>query len=390
MNDKLGISGKLAGSSVRSQLTPLLALFALMLGILAAMITPREEEPQIDVTMANVFVPFPGASAADVENLVTLPLEQVLGEIEQVEHIFSASQPGMAVLTVQFDVGVKRQTALLRLYNAIYSNIDWRPPNLGIGQIIVKPKSIDDVPILALTLWSDQPHWDATALQQLALSLESELKRLPGTRNIAVIGGDQKIVQVVLDPAKLAAHNLTVGELEMALQANHFSRHAGDLVNLNQAISVQAGTFLSRPEELGELVVALHGDQPVYLQDVADVQLTGADPDQRVSWRSAGNDNQYPAVTLSISKKPGENAIDVANLILTHVEHLKGTHIAEGVQVEVTRNYGATANDKANQLIQKLIFATLSVIALVLFTLGKREAVVVGAAVLLTLAATST
>src|SRR5690606_13825570 len=176
MSEKWGISGRLAGYSVRSQLTPLLALVALRLGIFAALITPREEEPQIDVTMANVFVPFPGASPADVENLVTLPLEQVLAEIEQVEHIYSVSRPGMAVRTVHFDVGVPRQTALLRLYNAIYSNLDWRPPNLGIGQIIVKPKGIDDVPILGLTLWSDQPQWDATALQQLALSLESELK----------------------------------------------------------------------------------------------------------------------------------------------------------------------------------------------------------------------
>ncbi len=388
MSDRLGISGALAGRSVRSQLTPLLALVALGLGIFAALITPREEEPQIDVTMANVFVPFPGAAAADVENLVTLPLEQVLAEIEQVEHIYSVSQPGMAVFTVQFEVGVPRQTALLRLYNAIYSNLDWRPPNLGIGQIIVKPKGIDDVPILALTLWSEQPEWDATALQQLALSLESELKRLPGTRNIATIGGDQKIVKVTLDPAKLAAHNLTVGELERALQANHFARHAGALVNLNQTLAVQAGTFLSRPEELGELVVALHGDQPVYLQDVASVEMTGADRGQIVSWRSADNRGNAQAVTLTISKKPGENAIDVANLILQHVERLQGTHIAQGVNIEVTRNYGATANDKANQLIQKLIFATLSVIALVLFTLGRREAIVVGAAVLLTLAVT--
>lgn len=387
MNEKWGISGALAWRSVRSQLTPLLALAALGLGIIAALITPREEEPQIDVTMANVFVPFPGAAVADVENMVTLPLEQVLAEIEQVEHIYSVSQPGMAVLTVQFDVGVPRQTALLRLYNAIYSNLDWRPPQLGIGQIIVKPKGIDDVPILALTLWSEKPDWDASALQQLALSLESELKRLPGTRNIATIGGDQKIVKVALDAAKLAAHDLTVGELERALQASHFARHAGDLVNLNQAIAVQAGTFLSRPEELGELVVALHEGEPVYLQDVAEISLTGADAQQRVTWHSqqAGN---APAVTLTISKKPGENAIDVANRVLRHVERLQGTHIAQGVNIDVTRNYGATANDKANQLIQKLIFATLSVIALVLFTLGRREAIVVGVAVLLTLATT--
>ena len=388
MSDRLGVSGRLAGKAVRSQLTPLLAIVALCLGIFAAMVTPREEEPQIDVTMANVFVPFPGASAADVENMVTLPLEQVLAEINQVKHIYSTSRPGMAVFTVQFKVNVPRQVALLRLYNAIYSNLDWRPPNLGIGQIIVKPKGIDDVPILALTLWSDKPEWDATALQQLSLSLQSELKRLPGTRNVQTIGGDQKIVQVVLDPAKLAAHNLTVGELQQALQASHFARQAGDLVNLNQAIPVQAGTFLSRPDQLGQLVVGLQKDQPVYLQDVATLKVTGADPTQTVYWRGKDAKQNEPAVTLTISKKPGENAIDVANRIIEHVKRLEGTRIAQGVHVAITRNYGATANDKATKLIEKLIFATLSVIVLVLISLGRREALVVGTAVLLTLAVT--
>ena len=393
MSERLGISGTLAGHSVRSQLTPLLAMVALLLGVMAALITPREEEPQIDVTMANVFVPFPGASASNVENMVTLPLEQVLAEIDQVEHIYSTSQPGMAVFTVQFKVGVARQVALLRLYNAIYGNLDWRPANLGVGQIIVKPKGIDDVPILALTLWSDQPQWDSLALNQLALSLQSELKRLPGTRNITTIGGDQKVVKVTLDPQRLAAHNLSVAELEMALQASHFARQSGDLVNLNQAIAVEAGTFLSRPEELNDLVVALHDGHPVYLQDVATLELTGADPGQYVAFRNKDSTQNAPAVTLTISKKPGENAIDVANLILQQVERLQGTAvstgvIAQGVNIAVTRNYGATANDKANKLIQKLIFATLSVIALVLVALGRREAIVVGAAVLLTLAAT--
>ena len=389
MSERLGISGTLAGRSVRSQLTPLLAVVALLLGVMAALITPREEEPQIDVTMANVFVPFSGASVANVENMVTLPLEQVLAEIDQVEHIYSTSQPGMAVFTVQFKVGVARQVALLRLYNAIYGNLDWRPANLGVGQIIVKPKGIDDVPILALTLWSDQPQWDALALNQLALSLQSELKRLPGTRNITTIGGDQKVVKVTLDPQRLAAHNLSVAELEMALQASHFARQSGDLVNLNQAVAVEAGTFLSRPEELNDLVVALHDGHPVYLQDVATLELTGADPAHYyVAFRNKASTQNAPAVTLTISKKPGENAIDVANLILQQVERLQGTQIAQGVNIAVTRNYGATANDKANKLIQKLIFATLSVIVLVLVALGRREAIVVGAAVLLTLAAT--
>ena len=388
MSKPLGISGSLANRSVRSQLTPLLALVALMLGIFAALITPREEEPQIDVTMANVFVPFPAASAEDVENLVSLPLEQVLAEIEQVEHIYSVSQPGMAVFTIQFKVNVPRQTALLRLYNAIYSNADWRPQGLGLGPILVKPKGIDDVPILALTLWSDKPDWDPMALKQLASGLESELKRLPGTRNILTIGGDERTVKLTLDAQRLAAHNITINELAQALQASHLALPAGSLVNNNQSIDVQAGSFLSHQDQLGGLVVALHQGEPVYLQDVATIELGASDPTHYVSWRSKGSQMNYPAVTLTVSKKPGENAIDVANRVLEHVEGLRGSYIAEGVNIDITRNYGATANDKANKLIQKLIFATISVIALVLFALGKREAVVVGAAVLLTLAVT--
>ena len=388
MSKRPGISGKLAGFSVRSQLTPLLAMAGLLLGVFAAIITPREEEPQIDVTMANVFVPFPGAATGDVENLVTLPMEQVLAEIEEVEHIYSTSQNSMAVLTVQFEVNVPRQTALLRLYNAIYSNADWRPAGLDVGQVLVKPKGIDDVPILALTLWSEQKDWDPLALRQLAGGLESELKRLPGTRNIDTIGGDKKTVQLTLDPQRLAAHNLGIGELGQALQASHLALPAGNLVDNNRSMALQAGSFLSHEDELGELVVAMHDGKPVYLQDVAEISAGAASPQQYVSWRSKADNRNHPAVTLTISKKPGENAIEVAERVLAHVDGLRGTYIAEGVNIDVTRNYGATANDKANKLIQKLIFATLSVIVLVLVSLGKREAIVVGAAVLLTLAAT--
>ncbi|HEY9033640.1 MAG TPA: efflux RND transporter permease subunit [Pseudomonadales bacterium] len=388
MSKQPGISGRLADRSVRSQLTPLLAGVALLLGIFAALVTPREEEPQIDVTMANVFVPFPAASASDVENLVTLPLEQVLAEIEQVEHIYSVSQQGMAVLTVQFAVNVPRQTALLRLYNAIYSNTDWRPQGLGVGPVMVKPKGIDDVPILALTLWSDQPDWDPMALKQLASGLESELKRLPGTRNISTIGGDDKVVRLTLDPQRLAAHNLSIAELAQALMASHQALPAGALVDNNRYLDVQAGTFLSHPDELGELVVGLHQGRPVYLQDVADIRLAASDPVHYVSWRDRDTAINQPAITLTVSKKPGENAIDVADRVLSHVDGLRGNYIADGINIEVTRNYGATANDKANKLIQKLVFATLSVIVLVLVSLGRREAIVVGAAVLLTLAAT--
>lgn len=388
MSNNLGFSGKIARFASRSQLTPLLALFGLVLGIFAALITPREEEPQIDVTMANVFVPFPGASARDVESLVTAPMEQILGEIRDVEHILSSSRPGMAVLTVQFEVGVPRTEALVRLYNAIQSNDDWRPPGLAVGPVLVKPKSIDDVPIVTLTLWTDDTAKGATDLTQIAHSLETELKRVPGTRDIETVGASQPTVRVLLSPERLAAHGMTIAALRQALQGQNTASHAGEVVADNLAVPVQAGEFFSRPDELGDLVVGMHDGRPVYLQAVADVEF-GPPENEHYVWHARASDRlRAPAVTVQISKKPGENAPDIAAQVIQRVEDLHGVVIPDDVTVTVSRNYGETANDKANTLIKKLIFATLSVIVLVVLTMGVREALVVGAAVLLTLAIT--
>lgn len=388
MTTKLNISGIIAQHSTRSHLTPLIALFVFLLGVFAALVTPREEEPQIDVTMANVFVPFLGASAKDVESLVTVPMEQVLAEIGGVEHIFSTSRPGMSVLTVQFDVGMPRTEALVRLYNAVHSNNDWRPANLGVGPVLIKPKGIDDVPVVALTLWTDDPARGALELTQIAHSLEIELKRIPGTRNINTIGAVQPTVRVLLSPEKLSAHGIAIDELRRALQVNNAVSHAGDLVNLDQAIPMQAGEFFSRPEELGNLVVGLHNGRPVYLSAVASIEFGAGENKQYVTYARSSDNLVAPAVTVEISKKPGENAVNIAEQIVQRIEMLKGVLIPQGVEVSVTRNYGETANDKANKLIQKLIFASLSVIVLVALTMGIREAIVVGAAVILTLAIT--
>jgi multidrug efflux pump subunit AcrB len=388
VNEPLGISGRIAEQFYRSQLTPVLALVGLLLGIFAALITPREEEPQIDVTMANVMIPFPGSDAADVEHLATIPMEQVLAEIKGVKHIYSASRPGMAVLTVQFKVGVPRTEALVRLYNAVYSHQDWRPPGLDIGPVLVKPKGIDDVPIVTLTLWTDDAGRGAFDLKQIAHALETEIKRVPGTRNIETIGGPQQTVRVLLDPQRLAARGLSISELRQALVASNAASQAGAVIADDHYIPVQAGEFLSSPEQVAELVVGMHNGRPVYLQDVADIRPGPAENSSYVWNVQADSGNRSPAVTLAISKKPGENAVNIARLVLRRVTQLKGTFIPEGVNVSVSRNYGVTANDKANKLIQKLVFATVSVVLLVLFTLGRREAVVVGGAVILTLAIT--
>ncbi|HET6470653.1 MAG TPA: efflux RND transporter permease subunit, partial [Pseudomonadales bacterium] len=202
--ERLGFAGRVARAFLGNTLTPVLALGALLLGVLAALITPREEEPQIDVTFATVRVPFPGASAERVENLVVFPMEQILSEITGVDHLYSVARPGLAILTVQFKVGQKRNDAIVRLYNAVYSNRDWQPPALGVGEALVSPKGIDDVPILTLTLWSKAPDRSAIDLAHVARTLQTEIQRVPGTRDVYTIGAPMDQVRVDLDPARLS------------------------------------------------------------------------------------------------------------------------------------------------------------------------------------------
>ncbi len=396
MSGALGFSGRVARQFLTSQLTPLLALAALLMGLFAVLVTPREEEPQIDVTFANVLIPFPGASAEQVENLVSSPMEQVLGEISGVEHIYSASSPGLAILGVQFKVGEHRTEAIVRLYNAIYSNQDWRPANAGILQPLVKPKGIDDVPIVTLTLWTQDPKRGAHELGQVARSIETEIKRVSGTRNVYTIGSPQSLVRVQLDPQKLAGYGLTTDDLSRALLTANIVQHVGALVGGDRVTPLEAGEFLATRDDVAGLVVGADHGKPVFLEDVADVSTKPDQPDSYV-WLGTGPGASTPgvrptahapAVTIAVSKKPGVNAITVARQVIERVEHLRGTYVPEGVEITVTRNYGETANDKAVKLIEKLLFATASVVLLVMLTMGRREAVVVGAAVTVTLAAT--
>jgi multidrug efflux pump subunit AcrB len=396
MSERLGFSGRLARAFLDSELTPLLALTALLMGLFAVAVTPREEEPQIDVTFANIFVPFPGASSAQVESLVASPMEKVLGEIAGVEHIASVSRPGMAVLSVQFEAGEPRTEAIVRLYNAIYSNQDWRPANAGILQPIVKPKGIDDVPILSLTLWSQDASVGGHELSLVARAIETEIQRVPGTRNVNSIGGPASVVHVELDAQRLAARDLSIDEVSGALIASNLVRQAGALVGGDRVTPVQAGSFLADAGEVAGVVIGIAGGRPIRLEDVASVRAEADQPEAFV-WMGTGPSagqaglptlQHTPAVTLAISKKPGENAIDVANHVLQRIEALRGTYIPASVQVTVTRNYGITANDKAQKLIQKLLLATASVVLLVALAMGRREAIVVGTAVIVTLAAT--
>ncbi|MDO8787117.1 MAG: efflux RND transporter permease subunit [Sulfuritalea sp.] len=382
----MGISGRIAEYFLRNSLTPLIALIALLLGIGATLITPREEEPQINVTMANVFVPFPGASARDVEALVARPAEQVLSRIVGIEHVYSVSRPGMAVITVQYKVGEDPIQALVRLYDTINSHRDWLSPNLGVMDPIIKPKGIDDVPIVTLTFHSADPLKSAFEMQQVARAAEIDLKRIPGTRDVATIGGPGHVIRVVMDADRMNAYGITAQDLKAALQVSNASQPAGSLVAGNREVLVQTGTYIESAADVKRLVVGVFERKPVYLADVTQV-VDGADQPVSYVWHG-DRKAEFPAVTLSISKKPGVNAADVAEAVIARAEGLKGTVIPEGVEFTVTRNYGATATDKAQKLIGKLIFATGFVVLLVLFALGRREAVIVGAAVSLTLAAT--
>jgi multidrug efflux pump subunit AcrB len=392
----IGISGRIARAFVDSEITPLLALAGILLGLFAILASPREEEPQINVTFSNVIIPFPGASAREVENLVSTPAEQVLSEISGIKHVYSTSSPGVSTITVQFKVGENRTDAILRLYDKVFSNQDWLPGNLGVGQPIVKPRSIDDVPIVTVTLWTADNSRGAHELLQVAHALEAEIKKVPGTRDVRTVGGAPQVARVQLDVQRLAGFNIALEDLRAALIGANWSVDAGTLVRDNQETLVEAGTFITTEEEIESLVVGLHLGKPVYLSDVAEIRIGAAEPESYVTFGfgPAASDSQesyrgrFPAVTMAVAKKPGTNAVKISRGVIQRLEYLRDVVIPQGIELTVTRDYGKTADAKAKKLIQKLIYATLSVVFLVLLTMGWREAIVVGVAVVITLSVT--
>ena len=401
-----GIAGQLAAKFQNNALTPLLAIVALLMGLFAVLVTPREEEPQINVTMANVLIPFPGASSADVQSKVAMPAEQVLGQIAGIDHTYSVSRPGMAVLTVQFKVGVPRTEALVRLYDVLNANQNWLPRDLGTLAPIVKPKGIDDVPVLAVTLWGkDAP--SALELERVARSLEMDLKQVKGTREVQTIGGPGRAVQVNLNPTRMRERGLDMLNVRAALAGANASGPSGFVMNPDspsgQRISIETGYFFESAKDVADVVVGVHAGKPIYLKEVAQIEEGAQQAQQYVSYMpgsgsvsapvAADNNAElsgqmYPAVTMTVTKKPGENAVDVARAVRARVEQMRNTVLPQGIEATITRDYGETAAEKANKLIQKLAFATASVILLVGLALGKREAVIVGGAVILTLTAT--
>src|SRR5512142_940555 len=279
----VGISGRIARYFQDSQLTPLAALVALLLGVFAVLVTPREEEPQIDVTMANVFVPFPGAPVRAVESRVAAPAEQVLAQMTGVEHVFSVSRPGMALLTVQFKVGVPRTEAIVRLRDTLAANRDWVSPELGVGEPVIKPRGIDDVPVVGLTLYSDDPAKGAYELERVAHAIEADLKRVPGTREVQTLGGPGRAVRVLLDADRMNASGVSALDVRNALALSSASLPSGSLVRGNREIVVETGSYLESAADVRSLVVGAVARRPVYLGEVADV-VDGAETPVRYVW----------------------------------------------------------------------------------------------------------
>jgi multidrug efflux pump subunit AcrB len=397
------MAGRMAQVFIDSRLTQLLVVASLLLGAFAIVATPREEEPQIIVPMMDVFVQMPGASAKEVEERVTIPMEKKLMEIPGVEYVYSTSSPGLGFAVVRFKVGEDEEKSIVKLYNKMYANFDLIPP--GASTPLIKPRSIDDVPILALTLWSDRV--DGYTLRRIAAQLEDQIKDVPDVSETRIIGGERRQVRILLDPARLAAHRLAPAVVAGALSATNREIRAGTMRGGNREILVDAARFLERAEDVGRVVVGASEGRPVYLRDVARIvdgpeeprsyvlfglgeaahasaSLSGPHPGPQA--RPAGQD--YPAVTISVAKRKGTNAIVIAEKVLAKVDSLTGVLIPREVQVAVTRNYGETAQEKSDELLKHLILATVSVAILIALFLGWRSAVVVLMAVPVTLALT--
>jgi multidrug efflux pump subunit AcrB len=387
---KLGIAGTLARTFISSKLTPLVIVASILLGLGAVMLLPREEEPQIVVPMIDVFVQMPGATAKEVEERLTRPMEKLVWEIPGVEYIYSTSSPGMAMLIVRYRVGHDQEGALVRLNEKLYANADAMPA--GASPPLVKPRSIDDVPILSLTLSSER--YDHFTLRRLAAQLHDQIKEIPDVSEVKIIGGQRRRLYVSLDEGRLRAFNVAPVMVAEALRQSNQEMQAGSFASNNRQFLVETGGFLSTAEEAGSVVVGSFGQKAVYLRDVANI-VDG--PEEAADYvfhglgaaATAGSGNApRPAVTLSISKRGGTNAIEIADLVLHKVELLKGSLIPRDVEVTVTRNYGETAQEKSNELLFHMFIAIASVSVLIWLTLGFRESGIVAIAIPVTLALT--
>lgn len=394
--NSIGISGSIAKAFIKSRLTPILVIAALLLGMFAIMATPREEEPQIVVPMIDIFVTYPGASAKEVEERVTRPMEKFLYEIKGVEYVYSIAKPGMNLTIVRFYVGHDMEEAIVKVYNKLMSHYDLIPP--GVSQPLVKPKSIDDVPILSYTLWSER--YSSYELRRLALELCTELKKDKDISETHIIGGQKRQVKVILNPSKLRAYNISGLQIFQVLQSSNVVIPSGSIQSANREIIVETGGFLRTSDEIGDVVVGVYNGRPVYLKNVATIEDGPAEPDnyvfmgfgpqadKKIKGLKPEQKRLYEAVTIAIAKKKGTNATVIAKRVEKKLHELKGKLIPIDVNITETRNYGETAKEKSDELLEHILIATFSVVFLIAITLGWREAIVVAVAVPVTLALT--
>jgi len=401
--EKHAVTIAIVNKFLRSNLSLILILISLVVGAMALFITPREEEPQIVVPLADVFVNFPGHSAREVEQLVSVPLEKLLFQIDGVEHVYSMSKTGKAIVTVRFYVGEDRERSLIKLYNKVYQNIDLAPA--GVTGWVIKPVEIDDVPIVTLVLTSktNSDH----QVRRVAEELVNRLAVIPDISRMSIIGGRPRRINVYLLPERLAAYAVDPLQVERALKAANVTLEAGDFDKTNRNLLVDAGRAFVDPQELNNLVVSVHHDRPVFLKDVAVVRDGPAEPSEytRFGWGPARGtvhrhdapgailggadpeastlepDKSYPSVTIAVAKKKGTNAVWVARAVIKEAEKLKRQVVPDDIEVIITRNAGLTADEKVNELVEALVVAVIIVIALLAIALGFREAMIVSVAV---------
>ena len=380
----LGPAGRFARVWISSKLTPLIIAGSLLTGAFAVWKLPREEEPQIVVPMIDVFVQMPGATPREVEERVTRPMEKLLWEIPGVEYIYSTSSPGMSLAIVRFYVGQDEEKSIVRLNQKLHANFDVIPP--GASQPLVKPRSIDDVPILALTLSSHR--YSDFELRGIAAQLHDAIKQAPDVSAVTILGGQRRTIRITLDPARLASYKLAPLQVAAALDASNSRLPSGRFSSGNREYTLETGEFLRTADDVRNVVVGAAGDRPVFLRSVADVSDGGGEPSQYVRMGRAGSPEFLPAVTLSIAKRKGTNAIAVAGNVLRRVDALKGSVIPADVELDITRNYGETAAEKSNELLFHMLIAVVSVSILIAVTLGLRESLIVFIAIPVTLALT--
>ena len=379
----LGFAGRIARAFINSKLTPLVVLAALLLGLFAVMMTPREEEPQIVVPMVDIYLPLPGSSPQEVQERVVKPFEGKLWEIPGVEYLYSMSRPGMGIITVRYLVGQDLEKSLVKLYNKLMSNRPLLPP--GAGEPLVVPRSIDDVPILTLTFWSDR--YDHAVLRRVAREACDELRKGENVAEVRITGGQARQVRVTLDAARLAGYGLSPLSITGALQKGNVTLPSGTATGANRETVVETGSYLDGADAVRRVVAGVHNGRPVYLGDVATV-TDGVQEAEDYVFMGLGKGGDYPAVTLAIAKRKGANATWVAEELLAKVEFLKGKVIPADVQVTVTRNYGETAKEKNNELLFHMFLAALSVTVLIALFLGWRAGAVAAVAIPVTLALT--